>query len=120
MTMAHFALLENNVVVSVIVAEAEFIASLPNAGNWLQTSVNTFGGVHALGGVPLRKNYASVGFTYDPVRDAFIPPQPFPSWVLEENTCQWAAPVPYPTDSGAAYMWDENARGWRPVESNKP
>jgi hypothetical protein len=69
------------------------------------------GGVHQLGGTPFRKNYAGIGFTYDPVRDAFIPPQPFASWLLDEQTCQWNPPTTYP-DDGNMYAWDEPTTSW--------
>ena len=107
--MSHFAKIENNVVVEVIVAEQEFINS--QQGEWIQTSYNTYGGQHANGGTPLRKNYAGIGFTYDANRDSFISPQTYPSWVLNEETCLWEAPVPRPTDGGA-YKWDESITSW--------
>jgi len=81
----------------------------------LQTSYNTRGGVHLLGGTPLRKNYAGVGYLYDEMRDAFIPPKPYPSWSLNEQTCLWDAPIPYPTD-GDSYTWDEDNQTWVAVE----
>ncbi len=80
-------------------------------GEWVQTSYNTFGGQHKLGGTPLRKNYAGIGFTYDRQRDAFIPPKPFASWVLNEDTCLWDAPVAMP-DDGKIYVWDEATTNW--------
>ena len=80
-----------------------------------QTSYNTHGGVHALGGTPLRKNYAGIGYTYDAGRDAFIPPQPYASWVLNETTCLWDAPVAYP-DDGKHYSWDEATTSWVEIE----
>ena len=108
--MAHFAKIENGVVVQVIVAEQEFINTLP--GEWLQTSYNTYGGTHLLGGTPFRKNYAGRGFTYDSERDAFIPPRPqFASWVLDEESCVWKAPAPNPND-GKDYLWDEATLAW--------
>jgi len=76
-----------------------------------RTSYNTRGGVHSEGGTPYRKNYAGIGYTYDPQRDAFIPPKPFASWVLDETTCLWAAPTPMPTD-GKMYRWDEDTISW--------
>jgi len=78
---------------------------------WKQTSYNTFGGEHILGGTPFRKNYAGVGYTYDQTRNAFIPPKPYPSWVLNETTCQWEATVTKP-DDGQKYSWNENTRQW--------
>ena len=82
-----------------------------------QTSYNTHGGVHSLGGTPFRKNYAGIGYTYDAQRDAFIPPKPYASWVLDESTCLWNAPVAYPTDVGTPeapkrYTWNEETRTW--------
>ena len=110
--MSHFAKIENGIVTQVIVAEQDFIDSgaVGAPTDWIQTSYNTHAGEHKLGGVPLRKNYAGIGFTYDPVRDAFIPPQPFPSWTLVEDTCQWAAPKERPTDG--LYLWDEQQLDW--------
>jgi len=115
--MAHFAQLDNqNTVLQVIVvhnnelldngveSEAKGIAFcqslFPNT-RWAQTSYNG----------NIRKNYAGVGFLYDPIRDAFIPPKPYPSWVLDEATCRWGAPIPYPTD-GERYVWDEATQTW--------
>ena len=99
--MSHFAKInDQNIVEQVIVAEQDVIDSglFGNPSSWVQTSYNTYGGVHANGGTPLRKNYAGIGFTYDSVRDAFIPPKPYNSWVLDENTCLWNPP---PEDTGA-------------------
>ena len=111
--MAHYAKVENTLVTQVIVAEAEFFDTFVDSspGEWIQTSYNTQGGVHLDGGIALRKNYAGVGFTYDSVRDAFIAPQPYPSWVLDEDTCIYEAPVPYPTDD-LMYSWDEDTTSW--------
>ena len=111
--MAHYAKVSNSLVTQVIVAEPEFFDTFvdSSAGEWIQTSYNTYGGVHSDGGTPLRKNYAGVGFTYDSVRDAFIPPQPFTSWTLNEDTCLWDSPVPYPTDD-LMYSWDEDTTSW--------
>lgn len=111
--MAHFAKVVDGKVSQVIVAEPEFFNTFVDTspGEWIQTSYNTHGGVHINGGTPLRKNYAGVGYTYDPVRDAFIPPQPFPSWTLNEESCLWDSPVPYPTD-GKLYFWDESTLSW--------
>ena len=75
------------------------------------TSYNTHGGIHQHGGIPFRYNYAGIGYTYDPTRDAFIPPKPYPSWALNETTCLWEPPVPYPTD-GEMYDWDETTETW--------
>ena len=114
--MSHFAKVENGVVVQVIVAEQDVIDSGIFGHGWVQTSYNTHGGQHPEGR-PLRKNYAGIGYTYDSQRDAFIPPQPFPSWVMSEETCLWSSPVPYPTDVGTAenpkrYNWDEATTSW--------
>ena len=109
--MSHFAKVENGKVVQVIVAEQDFIDSGVVGHGWVQTSYNTRGGVHILGGTPLRKNFAAVGMTYDAEKDAFIPKKDFESWVLNEETCLWEPPVPYPQD-GSIYMWDENTQQW--------
>ena len=89
--------------------EAELSARTDDV--YKQTSYNTNGGVHALGGTPFRKNYAGLGYTYDAQRDAFIPPQPYPSWQLNEDTCLWNSPVPMPTDD-KRYSWDEATTSW--------
>ena len=115
--MSHFAKIENGIVTQVIVADQDVIDSGMFGAGWVQTSYNTRGGIHygqdgqPDGGVALRKNYAGIGYTYDAGRDAFIASQPFPSWVLNEQTCQWGAPVPMPTD-GKRYAWDEDAKAW--------
>ena len=111
--MSHFAKVTDGKVTQVIVAEPEFFETFvdSSAGEWIQTSYNTQGGVHLLGGTPLRKNYAGIGYTYDRTRDAFIPPQPFVSWTLNEETCLWDAPTPHPTD-GKIYRWDEPTTSW--------
>ena len=107
--MAHYAKIKNGIVVDVIVAEQDFIDT--QEGDWVQTSYNTQGGVHRLGGTPLRKNYAGIGFTYDSKRDVFIPPQPYASWIMNETTCLWEAPTPMP-DDGSAYTWNESTTSW--------
>lgn len=111
--MSHFAKVTDGIVTQVIVAEPEFFNAFVDTspGEWVQTSYNTRGGVHVNGGTPLRKNYAGIGFTYDKERDAFIPPKPFPSWVLDENTCLWNSPVPHPND-GKIYNWNESQGNW--------
>ena len=126
--MAHFAKLDsNNVVIFVTVGrdedngkEAELTARTGDV--YKQTSYNTRGGVHYTDGTPsadqskaFRKNYAGLGYTYDAGRDAFVPPKPFNSWVLNETTCLWDSPVPYPTD-GKRYTWDEATTSWVVVE----
>jgi hypothetical protein len=119
--LAHFAKLdENNIVTFVTVGrqeddgkEAELCARTGDV--YKQTSYNTHGGVHALGGTPLRKNYAGIGYTYDAGRDAFIPQKPYASWLLNETTCLWDAPVAYP-DDGKRYSWDEATTSWVEVE----
>lgn len=111
--MAHFAKVNNGIVEQVIVAEPEFFRTFVDSspGEWIQTSYNTRGGVHLNGGTPLRKNFAGVGFTYDSVRDAFIPPKPYNSWVLDEDSCTWNPPVACPQD-GKIYAWDESQQNW--------
>jgi hypothetical protein len=118
--MAHYAFLnENNMVTFVIVGKDEGEGDHDWEefyGNEVgqrckRTSYNTRGGEHVAGGTPFRKNYAGYGYYYDEERDAFVPPQPFPSWVLDEATCWWAAPVAQPTD-GKFYIWDENLINW--------
>jgi hypothetical protein len=111
--MAHFAKVENGIVTRVIVAEPEFFNSFVDSspGDWIQTSYNTRGGVHLLDGTPLRKNFAGVGYTYDRVKDAFIPPKPYPSWTLNEESCLWEAPTPKPND-GKGYEWNEESQIW--------
>ena len=93
----------------------DFLTKLHGWAIWKQTSYNTYGGVHRLGGTPFRKNYAGIGFTYDETRDAFIPKQPYPSWTLNEDTCQWEAPVAYP-DDGKRYTWNEETTSWDLIE----
>ena len=118
--MAHYAFLdESNIVTEVIVGIDEGEQGI----NWEQhygafrgqvckrTSYNTHGGVHNGGGTPYRKNYAGIGYTYDEQRDAFIPPQPYASWLLDEASCLWVPPVPYP-DDGKLYQWDETTGDW--------
>lgn len=114
--MAHFAKVVDGKVTQVIVAEPEFFETFVDSspGEWIQTSYNTRGGEHTQGGTPLRKNYAGIGFTYDRTRDAFIPPQPYASWTLDEDTCLWNAPVAYPED-GKRYTWDEVTTNWTEV-----
>lgn len=120
--MSHFAKVENGIVTQVIVAEQDFIDSGVVGHGWVQTSYNTRGGVHygndgqPDGGVALRKNYAGINYSYDETRDAFIPPQTFASWTLDEDTCNWNPPVPMPTD-GKLYTWDEETTSWVEVSN---
>jgi len=109
--MSHFAKVENGIVTQVIVVEQDVIDSGLFGDGWVQTSYNTHGGQHLNGGTPLRKNYAGIGYTYDSQRDAFIPPKPFQSWLMNEETCLWSAPIPIPND-GNFYDWDENSQSW--------
>ena len=124
--MAHYAFLDDDgIVTGVIVGRDE--DDLPEGiTNWedcygerhgqicRRTSYNTHGNQHTNGGVPFRGNYAGIGYTYDEGRDAFIPPQPYPSWVLNETSCLWDAPVAYP-DDGLMYNWDEALQSWQEV-----
>ena len=111
--MAHFAKVNNGIVEQVIVAEPEFFDTFVDSspGQWIQTSYNTHGGVHANGGTPLRKNYAGIGYSYDATRDAFISPKPYASWLLNDDTCLWDAPVALPTEGGP-YTWNEFTQAW--------
>jgi len=118
--MAHYAFLDqNNIVTEVIVGKNEGEENI----NWEQhygnfrgqlckrTSYNTQGGIHKSGGTPFRKNYAGIGYTYDSQRDAFVPPKPYNSWILNEETCNWNAPIAYPND-GQRYTWNEETQSW--------
>ena len=120
--MGHYAKVVDGIVTSVIVAEQDFIDSYDDGipGQWIQTSYNTRGGIHyqpntnipsADQSKALRKNYAGIGFTYDSTRDAFIPPKPYNSWLLNEDSCLWESPVPYPND-GKMYNWNEEQLCW--------
>ena len=121
--MAHFAQIDhNNIVTQVIVIEPEVLAlgHWGDPNSWIQTSYNTRAGIHygpdgqPDDKPPLRKNYAGVGYSYDAVRDAFVPPQPYASWLLDETTCTWTAPVAYPQDNNS-YQWSETAQSWQPI-----
>ena len=114
--MSYFAKVENGIVTQVIVIEQDVLNTghWGDPASWVQTSCDTYGGQHPEGR-PLRKNYAGIGFTYDEQRDAFIPPKPYPSWLLNEETCLWEAPIPYPTDD-KLYSWDESTTSWVEVE----
>ena len=118
--MAHFAEIDkDNIVTRVLVVSDEHATDGQNflsntlglGGTWIQTSYNTSGGVHTNGGIPLRKNYAGIGYLYDSERDAFIPPKRFASWVLNEDTCLWESPIPMPVDD-KLYRWDEDTTSW--------
>ena len=126
--MAHFAKLDNDnkvlkvhVLGNTVITDSEgiehenlgikYLTKIHKYLKWKQTSYNTYKGVHRLGGTPFRKNYAGIGYTYDETRDAFIPPQPYPSWTLNEDTCQWEAPVARP-DDGKNYDWNEETQTW--------
>ena len=115
--MSHFAKVENGIVTEVIVAEQDVIDSgiVGDPSLWVQTSYNTQGGKHRLDGTPFRKNFAGKGYTYDTERDAFIPPQPYASWILDEDTCYWNPPVPIPAQTEGSftpYKWDEKTVNW--------
>jgi hypothetical protein len=123
--MSHFAKVNNGIVEQVIVAEPEFFETFVDSspGQWIQTSYNTRGGVHynpetgepsADQAKALRKNYAGIGYTYDAGRDAFIPPKPYASWLLNGTSCLWEAPVAYPND-GERYTWNEATQQWDAV-----
>ena len=125
--MAHYAFLDDNNIVTEVIAGASENEQIEEKTpeNWYgefrgqtckRTSYNTSGGVHSLGGTPFRKNYAGIGYTYDETRDAFIPPQPFPSWVLDETTCLWGAPVAHP-DDGNMYQWNEDTQTWDEINA---
>lgn len=125
--MGHFAKVVDGVVTQVIVAEPDFFEVFTDTtpGEWIQTSYNTIGGVHLGedgkpdGGTPLRKNFAGIGYTYDKDRDAFIAPKPYNSWLLDEESCLWKAPIEKPTsENGEKYVWDESVQNWI-VESVK-
>ena len=122
--MAHFAKLGTGNIVTAVHVVSNDVATTEQAGVdflndlyktrdvWKQTSYNTKGGVHLLGETPFRKNYASIGYTYNQTKDAFIPPKPFDSWTLNETTCIWEAPVAYPSDD-KDYEWDESSTSWK-------
>ena len=121
--MAHYAFInENYIVTEVIVGKDESNFDWERHYGDIRgqlckrTSYNTIGGVHTTGGTPYRKNYAGIGYIYDPALDAFYPPKPFNSWVLNETTCIWEAPVPYPND-GNPYRWNEETTSWIEVNN---
>lgn len=114
--MGNFAKVKDGKVVNVIVAEPEFFETFidTSPGTWIQTSYNTYGNQHRLGGIPVRGNYAGIGYTYDATNDVFIEPKPFSSWVLDESTWLWEAPIAMPTD-GKKYKWNESIANWEEV-----
>jgi hypothetical protein len=123
--MGHYAKVADGIVTKVIVADYDFIKGYVDGevGEWIKTSYNTRGGIHyepnsktpsADQSKSLRKNFAGIGFTYDRERDAFIPPKPFPSWILNDETCLWEPPLAMPTD-GKDYMWSEDTQAWDEV-----
>ena len=113
--MSHFAQIKDGIVTNVIVAELDYISTL--SGTWVQTSYNTYGGVHTLGDTPLRKNYAGIGHIYDSVKDVFHEVKPYASWTLDDDSCLWISPVVHPDDD-KNWTWDEsvyqanNSLGW--------
>jgi hypothetical protein len=111
--MAHYAKVNNGIVQQVIVAEPEFFETFVDTspGEWIQTSYNTYGNQHKLGGTPLRGNYAGIGYVYDRKHDVFYEQQPYPSWTLNHSTWLWEAPIAYPTDD-KRYIWDEPTTSW--------
>jgi hypothetical protein len=112
--MSHFAKVLDGKVLKVIVAEQEFFDTFvdDSPGTWIQTSYNTYGNQHPEGR-PLRGNYAGVGYNYDHINDVFYPPQPYPSWTINNSTWQWEAPIPYP--SNGQYNWNEETQSWDAV-----
>ena len=110
--MAHYAKVENGVVTQVIVADSVVWCEQNLGGEWVQTSYNTFGGVHKDGKIPLHKNYAGIGYTFDGV--GFAAPKPFASWTLNKDSYLWEAPTPMPTD-GKFYNWDEDSLSWKEI-----
>jgi len=118
--MSHFAQIDdNNTVTQVIVAEQDVIDSglFGPKEKWIQTSYNTQAGVHLQGGTPLRKNYAGIGYTYNAELDAFVPPKPYASWTLNEQSCQWQAPTPMPQEEGKMFSWNEDNQAWQEIAS---
>jgi hypothetical protein len=115
--MSHFAKVNSGIVTQVIVAEPEFFNTFVDTspGEWIQTSYNTFGNQHKNGGTPLRGNYAGIGYTYDRTNDVFYAPKPFASWILNESTWLWEAPLAMP-DDGKLYQWDEATTSWKEIE----
>jgi len=108
--MGHYAKVENGVVTQVIVADGPDWCEHNLGGEWVQTSYNTFGGVHSGGKFPIHKNYAGIGYTFDGI--GFAPPQPYPSWTKDEATYLWNAPIPKPVEEGKLFKWDEETLSW--------
>ena len=115
--MAHFAKIVDGIVETVIVANSKEWCEENLGGTWIQTSYNTYGGVHTLGKTPLHKNYAGIGYTWDGT--GFAAPQPYPSWQLDQDTYLWQAPEPHPED-GKLYTWDEESLSWIETEIPAP
>jgi hypothetical protein len=124
--MAHYAFVRDGMVVDIIVAEQEFVDWLSTSGHrqpvgvgqWIQTSYNTHGNVHEYGNTPLRKNFAGIGYFYDAEADAFYPPKPYDTWVLNTDTYLWEPPFAPPNEPGKKYAWDIHTNNW--IESNFP
>ena len=116
--MQHFAKVINGVVEQVIAIDSEMLATghWGDPSDWVETCPYTYGNAHSEGGEPLRKNHAQVGGSYDKDKDVFIPPKPFPSWVINEDTCLWEAPTPRPEGIVAPLMWDEATLSWITVQ----
>jgi hypothetical protein len=116
--MSHYAKVNNGIVEQIIVAEQEFFETFVDnsPGEWIQTSYNTRGNQHTLDGTPLRGNFAGVGYTYDRTNDVFYAPKPYASWLLNETTWLWEAPVAYPNDDNR-YAWNESTTSWDLVPS---
>jgi hypothetical protein len=124
--MGHYAFLDENNTVTEVITGRDEGETVDGITDWeahygafrgqvcKRTSYNTIGGVHSNGGTPFRKNYAGIGYTYDEARDAFIAPKPFESWLLNEDSCAWEAPTPYPTD-GLMYQWVEDDLNWQAI-----
>lgn len=112
--MSHYAQVIDGIVRQVIAVERDILETgiFGDPNQWIQTSYNTHGGQHLLGGTPIRKNFAGIGFIYDSQLDAFYTPQPHPSWILDTDTCFWHPPVEYPND-GKYYTWDEEIVSWK-------
>jgi hypothetical protein len=117
--MSYFAQVVDGIVSQVIAAEKEIIATFLNASSWFETDLNTEAGVSKTGGIPLRGNYAGIGYVYDDVNDVFYTPQPYVSWTLNNTTWTWEAPTPMPTEGGP-YKWDEPTLSWIQIDISTP